>query len=287
MTLFGVVERGPKSQTFLKYSDTSMMSNTKRAAEGYQQISCMQRFLGRKLIDDVNPCPGDVILDLGCGTGELSACLAEHVGQDGKVVAVDPDIARLELAQESNREVKNLTFHEGSASNFPGMGHAEMYDMVFCNAVLHWVQNKQEAFKNMLCSLKQTGKIVVLYIDRLPTLYERVYGELNPENWDRLLSMYHFKSRLNIEEMCTALGFSIIKSYDIKADDREYENVESMCSIFWATSHGVFDPKLVTKDRLASFCTRYTSGEDSKPFKVFADKGDYHCILIAEKSATK
>ena len=259
------------------------ISNTEQAAERYQQISCLQRYVGKKLISDVNPSPGDVVLDLGCGTGELSAYLAELVGQDGKVVAVDPDIARLQVAQESHSEVKNLTFHEGSAGNFPGMG-SETYDIVFSNAVFHFVQDKEETFKKMFCSLKPGGKIAVSFMDRLITVYEHVYGELNPENWDRLLSMYHFKSRSEYEEMCTRIGFNIIKSYERKADDRKYENFESMCSFFWATTHGVFDPQLVTKDRLASFCARYTSGEDSKPFKVFADEvGDYHCFLIAEK----
>ena len=37
---------------------------------------------------------GDVILDLGCGTGELSAYLAEPVGPEGKVIGVDPDKER-------------------------------------------------------------------------------------------------------------------------------------------------------------------------------------------------
>ena len=36
---------------------------------------------------DVCPQAGDTILDLGCGTGELSAYLAELVGTEGKVVA--------------------------------------------------------------------------------------------------------------------------------------------------------------------------------------------------------
>ena len=40
---------------------------------------------------DVCPRAGDIILDLGCGTGDLSAYLAELVGPNGKVVAVDPD----------------------------------------------------------------------------------------------------------------------------------------------------------------------------------------------------
>ena len=56
------------------------------------------------------------------GTGELSAYLAELVGRKGKVVAVDPDKERILLAQTSYGDVSNLSFVEGSASNFPGIG---------------------------------------------------------------------------------------------------------------------------------------------------------------------
>ena len=106
------------------------MINSAQAAKGYQQASAtMQRSWGRKLIENVQPRLGNVILDLGCGTGELSAHLAELVGRDGKVVAVDPDTARVKLAQKTHGGISNLAIQEGSASNFPGMG-SQCYDVV-------------------------------------------------------------------------------------------------------------------------------------------------------------
>ncbi|RMX48181.1 hypothetical protein pdam_00015398 [Pocillopora damicornis] len=171
------------------------MSKSKDVAKSYQHVSLFQREEGKKLIDDVEihrghvildlGCGtgelsaylyelvrqdgrihrGHVILDLGCGTGELSAYLSELVGQDGRVVAVDPDSYRVEVARESQREEKNLTFQEGSSTSFPGMG-SETYDIVFSNFVLHWIRDKEEAFKNMFQSLKPAGKIVLIYNDR-------------------------------------------------------------------------------------------------------------------------
>ena len=65
------------------------------AAKGYRQAAIsVQKLDGETFIQtDVCPKAGDAILDLGCGTGELSAYLAELVGAEGKVVGVDPDIA--------------------------------------------------------------------------------------------------------------------------------------------------------------------------------------------------
>ena len=67
------------------------------AAECYQQISLNVQMESGKLFiqTDVLPKPRDAILDLGCGTGELSAYIAELVGPEGYVVGVDPDLNRV------------------------------------------------------------------------------------------------------------------------------------------------------------------------------------------------
>lgn len=114
-------------------------------------------------------------MDLGCGTGELSVYLAELVGQQGKVVAVDPDIDRIQVARESHKGIENLTFIEGSADNFPGMG-LQTYDIVFANYV-HWISDKKLAFMNMFSSLKPTGKIALQFNDHIPSLNDRAYRE--------------------------------------------------------------------------------------------------------------
>ena len=75
---------------------------TSKIAEGYQQNSKWQRNGGKRFVEnEVVPYLGNDILDLGCGTGELSAYLAELVGPKGRVLAVDPDKERIRVAQES------------------------------------------------------------------------------------------------------------------------------------------------------------------------------------------
>jgi len=179
-------------------------------AERYKQRSLsVQKVDGEIFIQtDVCPQAGDTILDLGCGTGELSAYLAELVGPEGKVVAVDPDEERILLAQQSYGEVKNLSFVEGSASNFPGIG-SESYDIIFSNHVIHWISNKQEAFDNMFASLRSGGKMAAQYTDNLHPFILSAYKELNPENEQRLISeMFQLEARARIaEQCCSSAGF--------------------------------------------------------------------------------
>lgn len=265
-------------------SKSLAMSDSKQAAQSYQEKTVRQREDGKSLMNDVEIHRGDVILDLGCGTGELSAYLAELVGQDGRVVAVDPDVNRLQVAQESHGDVKNLAFHEGSSSNFPRMG-SETYDIVFANSVFQRIQDKEEAFKNMFRSLKPAGKIALSYGDHFISGFQKIYGGLqNSEMMELMLSKLYFERRSKIEGMCSAAGFDIVKSVDVKMKDFEFENVESMCSFYSVYLQDAFDPKLVTKDKLSSFCAQYTSGINSTPLKMYTDEEDYYCILIAAKS---
>ena len=100
---------------------TSLTTDT--VAERYKESSLpVQNKTGKTFIRvDVNPQPGDTILDLGCGTGGLSAYLAELVGPEGKVVGVDPDKDRLQVARQSYKGINNLSFIEGNFSQFPGI----------------------------------------------------------------------------------------------------------------------------------------------------------------------
>ena len=261
-------------------------SSSSNAAEGYKQSSLsVQKVVGEKFIQtDVCPQAGDAILDLGCGTGELSAYLAELVGPEGNVVAVDPDKERLLLAQQSYGDVKNLSFVEGSASNFPGI-RSQSYDIVFSNQVIHWIPDKQEVFKNMFESLKSGGKIAARYIEHLPSFVVSAYKDLNPENTERLCEMFHGELRATIEQYCSSAGFRIIKSYDLLSTQLVFQNINSLLKWIWTLTHGVFDPKLATDERLQRYYP-YASRNGKPPFDFRGIKEEsVTCHLIAVKQA--
>ena len=97
-----------------------------------------------------------------------------------------------------------------------------------------------------------------------------------------MLSKLYFERRSRIEEICSAAGFEIVKSVDVKMEDLEFEDVESLCSVISATNQGRFVSELATRDKISRFCAQYTSGENSKPLTFFMDE-DYFYVLIAAK----
>ena len=258
----------------------NLLSN--QAALGYKQSSLsVQKVDGQIFIEtEVCPQPGDTILDLGCGTGELSAYLAELVGPEGKVVAVDPDKERVLLAQQSFREVKNISFVEGSASNFPGINS---YDIIFSNYVIHWIPDKQQLFKNMFESLKHGEKIAVQYSDYICPFVSSAFKELNCENSERICNMYHYQRRPKIEQYCSSAGFRIAKSSDTHSIQPVFQTIDSLLNWIWSSSHGAFDPALVTEERLQRYYP-YSSRDGKPPFDFRGIKEESGvCRLLAVK----
>src|SRR5262245_42116797 len=86
--------------------------------------------LGAGVLDLLAPQPGERILDLGCGTGELTAQIAE-VGAD--VIGIDASEAMIVRARE---RYPQLRFEVARGQDFVV---ETPVDAVFSNAALHWM----------------------------------------------------------------------------------------------------------------------------------------------------
>ena len=122
-------------------------------AKLYSEVSGMQKEHGKELIEKLSLEKNMKILDLGCGTGYLSSVLADCVGPEGKVVAIDPNKSRLEIAEKQYSR-SNLVFLEANDVTLP----EDQYDLVFATYVLHWIQNKTAVFNKVYQNLKPGGR---------------------------------------------------------------------------------------------------------------------------------
>ena len=87
---------------------------------------------GNDVIDLLNPQKNERILDLGCGTGDLSNEIAKR---GATVVGIDLSEPMIKMAKSKYPE---LSFFVSDAQNFD---MEDNFDAVFSNAALHWMKN--------------------------------------------------------------------------------------------------------------------------------------------------
>jgi trans-aconitate 2-methyltransferase len=107
---------------------------------------------GRDLLGLLAPQSGERILDVGCGTGQLTAEIA-RAGAD--VTGIDNSPAMIAQARHN---FPILRFEVHDVCSLPDR---EEFDAVFSNAALHWVERADDAAAAMARALKPGGRLVV------------------------------------------------------------------------------------------------------------------------------
>ncbi|MFN6570860.1 class I SAM-dependent methyltransferase [Dendronalium sp. ChiSLP03b] len=106
---------------------------------------------GEDLLKLLNPKPGESILDLGCGTGQLT----EKIALTGaEVIGIDSAPAMIEKARQN---YPHLRFEVADARNFQVK---EPINAVFSNAALHWVKEADAAIACVHQALKSGGRFI-------------------------------------------------------------------------------------------------------------------------------
>ena len=123
----------------------------------------LHRLWKRYTIDQAAARPGDVILDLAGGTGDLARAFARKVGEDGHVVLADINAAM--LMQGRSRLVDagvagNVSIAQVNAEALPFADHS--FDCITVAFGLRNVTDKDAALASMCRVLKPGGKAMIL-----------------------------------------------------------------------------------------------------------------------------
>lgn len=103
------------------------------------------------LLDLLAARPGERILDLGCGTGHLTAQIAAAGAQ---VVGLDMAPAMIEQARQAYPDIR---FDWGDARSFT---YQDPFDAIFSNAVLHWIKEPQQVIACVKRALRPGGRFI-------------------------------------------------------------------------------------------------------------------------------
>lgn len=118
----------------------------------YTQKHAFVHLYGEALLTLLNPQAGERILDLGCGSGELTQQIAE---QGAQVIGIDTSA---EMLARAHAQFPTIDLYQMDATN---MSFTEPFDAIFSNAVIHWVSDYEAAVQQMAKVLKPGGRLVI------------------------------------------------------------------------------------------------------------------------------
>lgn len=113
-----------------------------------------------KLLEILKPKPGEVVADIGAGSGYYTFRFAERVGPTGKVLAVEiqPELLAMIRQRAQRRNLTNIETVTGEVSD-PKLPAAAV-DTILLVDVYHEFSHPYEMTEAMVKALKPGGRIV-------------------------------------------------------------------------------------------------------------------------------
>ncbi|MBA2882098.1 2-polyprenyl-3-methyl-5-hydroxy-6-metoxy-1,4-benzoquinol methylase [Desulfosalsimonas propionicica] len=116
----------------------------------------------RQAIQSLPSLHGQTVLEPGCGTGRLTRILAEQVGPQGRILAMD---ISSKMVQKAHRKVGKLpNVHLRCAAMEACILPGEEVDLVFCHQVFPHFDDPQQAAKIMAGCLRPGGRLMILHL---------------------------------------------------------------------------------------------------------------------------
>lgn len=123
----------------------------------------VHRLWKRFAIDCSGVRPGQKVLDLAGGTGDLTAKFSRIVGKEGQVVLADINDSMLKVGRDKLRDlgvVSNVQYVQANAQALPFPENT--FDLITIAFGLRNVTDKDEALRSMYRVLKPGGRLLVL-----------------------------------------------------------------------------------------------------------------------------
>ena len=157
---------------------------------------------GTDLINLLTPKPGERILDLGCGTGQLTAQIANA---GAVAIGIDYSSEMIACAQEKYPDVEFL-MADGAKFRF-----SEPFDAVFSNAALHWIKPPESVIACIWQALTAKGRFVAEFGGRgnIQSIIAGMNAARQEHGYPKLDEPWYFPSIAQYAVLLEKQGFEV------------------------------------------------------------------------------
>jgi len=197
-------------------------------ANDYARNSNAQQKWALELLQKMQLCGNESVLDIGCGDGKITAQIAGQL-ENGYVHGIDSSAAMIQLAQASypQAEYPNLSFEQMNAKN---ISLKTPVDVAFSNAALHWVDDQLAVLIGLYKNLKPGGKIFLQMGGKgnaaniLSVLDDLISCEQWRPYFEGFIFPYTFPGDEEYAELLSKVGFETQRSHLLNKN-MEHEGV--------------------------------------------------------------
>lgn len=122
-------------------------------AERYERLSTIQQSASEILFSLLDICSNEDVLDVGCGTGNLTARIREFT--NGNVVGIDVTPKMIQEAQ-NKYSAKGIAF---DVKNIQEISYTDAFNVVFCNSTFQWFKEPGLPMGKIFQALKPGGRV--------------------------------------------------------------------------------------------------------------------------------
>ncbi|XP_028411734.1 uncharacterized protein LOC114534486 [Dendronephthya gigantea] len=213
---------------------------------------------------------------MGCGTGELTACIADMLGANSEIVGVDPLLDRINIAVGKNRRGNLRFIHGQSSSQFPHHNEA-YYDIHFSNFVLHWLRPKdQEIFiETAFRVLKPGGRIAIQCNYKKTEIIDAALKDLLLVDF-----VEYFAIKSEVEVMLKQAGFVIVSFEYAEPYSYKFENLSHF--IAWLRATYYISEGKVQDSKVDGFLQKFANEDGTLTMTIPTDTCAIYQIIASK-----
>ncbi|MDF2875870.1 MAG: ubiE 1 [Sporomusa sp.] len=172
------------------------------------------------LVDMIGIDKGDLLLDVGTGTGVLLPFLKQATGSNGHITAIDFAANMITLAEAKHRHLTGISYVAGDILHFDSQ---QTFDKIICFNFFPHITDKPVFLTRMKQLLKPGGSLIIMH-DLSRQAVNSIHKTSDIVKNDRLPEIGKVSEMLGIADYLVAHALDNADCYFIKATTKLEEN---------------------------------------------------------------